>query len=113
MLDKMDERRKWKSVKTEYGSKESKRLNNELRRETDKEGNQWWNDKCDELSEYDRRGRSDLLYQKVSRQTRTTRKTGTKNIAIMIRTKELKTVISEVQERLKEYVEELYDKDGK
>src|SRR5437870_11599717 len=74
MLDKTDERRKWKSVKTDYGSKEYKRLNNELRRETDKASNQWWNAKCDKLSEYDRRGRSDLLYQAVSRLTRTTRK---------------------------------------
>ena len=113
MLDKMDERRKWKSVKTDYGSKEYKRLNNELRRETDKARNQWWNDKCDELSEYDRRGRSDLLYQEVSRLTRTTRKTGTKNIAINDKNGELKTEMSEVQERWKEYVEELYDKEGK
>ena len=109
MLDKMDEKRKWKSVKTDYGSKEYKRLNNELRRETDKARNQWWNDKCDELSEYDRRGRSDLLYQEVSRLTRTTRKTGTKNIAINDKNGELKTEMSEVQKRWKEYVEELYD----
>ena len=113
MLDKMDERRKWKSVKTDNGSKEYKRLNNELRRETDKARNQWWNDKCDELYEYDRRGRSDLLYQEVSRLTRTTRKTGTKNIAINDKNGELKTEMSEVQERWKEYVEELYDKEGK
>ena len=36
MLNKMDERRKWKYVNTEYGRKEYKRLNKELRRETDR-----------------------------------------------------------------------------
>jgi hypothetical protein len=113
MLDKMDERRKWKNTNTSYGKKEYSRLNNELRRETDKARNQWWNDKCDELAEYDRRGRSDLLYQEVGKLTRTTKKAGTKNIAINDKSGELKTEMSEVKERWKEYVEELYDKAGK
>ena len=113
MLDKMDERRKWKSMNTDYGKSEYKRLNNALRRETDKARDQWWNDKCDELAEYDRRGRSDLMYQEVGKLTRTTKKAGTKNIAINDKNGELKTEMNEVKERWREYVEELYDKAGK
>jgi hypothetical protein len=36
MVSKMDERRKWKSVNNEEGRKNYRRLNNELRRATDK-----------------------------------------------------------------------------
>src|SRR5688572_8999728 len=113
MLDKMDERKKRKNIETDYGRKEYSRLNNELRRETDKAKDQWWNEKCDELAEYDRMGRSDLLYQEVRQLTRTGKKTGTKNIAINDKNGELKTEVKDVKERWKEYVEELYDKYGK
>ena len=34
MLEKMEERRKWKSRNTVYGKKKYRQLNNELRRET-------------------------------------------------------------------------------
>ena len=56
---------------------------------------------------------SDLLYQEVGKLTRTTKKTGTKNIAINGKDGELKTEMSDVKDRWKEYVEELYDKTGK
>jgi hypothetical protein len=36
MLHKMDERRKWKNNETDYGKQEYSRLNNDLRRTTDK-----------------------------------------------------------------------------
>ena len=35
MIDKIEERRKWKSVNTEAGRRKYKQLNNELRRITD------------------------------------------------------------------------------
>ena len=60
-----------------------------------------------------KRGRSDLLYQEVGKLTRTKKKAGSKNIAINDKSGELKTEMSEVKERWKEYVEELYDKAGK
>ena len=84
-----------------------------LRRTPDKARDQWWNDKCDELAEYDKRGRSDLLYQEVRQLTRTGKKLGTKNITINNKDGELKTELSEVKERWREYVEDLYDKAGK
>ena len=113
MLCKMDERRNWKNNESELGKKEYSRLNNQLRRETEKARDQWWNYKCDELAEYDRRGRSDLLYQEVRQLTRTDKKVETKNITINSKDGELKTGVSEVKERWKEYIEELYDKEGK
>ena len=42
MLDKMEERRKLKSRNTEHGKRMYRRLNNELRRETKKAKEQWW-----------------------------------------------------------------------
>jgi hypothetical protein len=113
MLHKMDERRKWKNNESDHGHKEYARSNNDLRRTTDKARDQWWNDKCDELAEYDKRGRSDLLYQEVRQLTRTEKKLGTKNIAINNKDGELKTELSDVKERWREYVEDLYDKTGK
>ena len=65
MIRKMDERRKWKNVTSEKGIQKYKALNNELRRETDKAREGWWKEKCVDLEELDRRGRSDLLYNKV------------------------------------------------
>jgi hypothetical protein len=113
MLHKMDERRKWKNNATDYGKQVYSRLNNDLRRTTDKARDQWWNDKCDELVEYDKSHRSDLLYQEVRKLTRTGQKVGTKNITINNKNGELKTELNEVKERWREYVEDLYDKTGK
>ena len=53
----MDERRKWKNVKTEEGSKRYKALNNQLRRATDTAREKWWTKQCDELKEYERSGK--------------------------------------------------------
>ena len=113
MLDKMDERRKWKGCVSESGKREYSRLNNDLRRTTDKAKDQWWSDKCDELVNYDKRGRSDLMYQEVRRLTRNGKKLGIINITIYNKKGELKTELSEVKEIFKEYIEDLYDKNGK
>ena len=75
-----------------------KRLNNELRRETDKAREEWWEARCEELEEYDRRGRSDLLYHEVSRLTRTEKRSTTKNVGINDNKGELKTEIKEIKE---------------
>ena len=47
MLDLMDERRRWKHQTTETAKREYRRLNNKLRRETDKAEASWWNQQCD------------------------------------------------------------------
>ena len=41
MIKKMDERRKWKNVKTQEGKKKYRELNNQLRQETDKAREDW------------------------------------------------------------------------
>jgi ribonuclease HI len=51
MISKMDKRRKWKSVNTEEGRKNYRRLNNELRRATDKAKLEYLENKCDEITE--------------------------------------------------------------
>jgi hypothetical protein len=61
----MDERRKWKSVSNEEGRKNCRRLNNELRRATDKAKLEYLESKCDEITELQRAGRYDLMYRKV------------------------------------------------
>ena len=48
MLQKMEERRKWKSVNTENGRERYKQLHKELRRETQKARDAWWGNQCDE-----------------------------------------------------------------
>lgn len=113
MIEKMNERRKWKGSRTEEGRKKYLRLNNELRRETDKAREEWWDDRCDELEEYDRRGRSDLMYQEVSRLTRTGKKVATKNAAINDASGELITATRDIKDRWTEYIEELYSKSNK
>ena len=113
MLEKMDERRKWKNCNTEDGVRKYRQLNNELRRETDKAREDWWEERCEELEEYDKRGRSDLLYHEVSRLTRTEKRATTKNYGINDAQGELITELDEVKLRWKEYIEELYSKDKK
>ena len=49
MIKKMGERRKWKESGTEERRSEYWRLNNELRRETDKAREEWWEVRFDEL----------------------------------------------------------------
>ena len=113
MIEKMDERRKWKNNNTEEGKKKYSSLNNELRRETDKAREDWWEARCDELAEYDRRGRSDLLYYEVSRLTGAGGNEGRGNVAINDENGVLRTDIEEVKLRWKKYIEDLYNKNGK
>ena len=47
-----------------------RRLNNELRRETDQARERWWENECNELEELDRRARPDSVYAKVEHLTR-------------------------------------------
>ena len=69
MIERMDDRRKWKNNNTEEEKKKYSSLNKKFWRETDKARENWWEARCEKLIEYDRRGRSDLLYNEVSRLT--------------------------------------------
>src|SRR5215470_10426065 len=74
MLKKMEEWRKFKSGNTESGRKMYRRLNNELRRETERAREIWWENECRELEELNRRGRSDIVYAKVKKLSENRRK---------------------------------------
>src|SRR6476619_1245624 len=70
IMEKMQERRKWKNENTEEGKRTYRRLNNELRIETDQTRERWWENECTKLEGLDRRARPDLVYAKVGQLTR-------------------------------------------
>ena len=112
MLQKMGERRKWKSKRTEEGQVKYRQLNNELRRETEKARAEWWERECEEMEELDRSGRSDVVYAKVKKLTRKSGK-AVRSTAIKDRDGKLLKEPDKIRERWKEYIEILYDKEGK
>ena len=111
MIQAMDERRKWKHQTTEKAKKEYRRLNNELRRKTDKAREEWWSEQCSELERLLREGKEDLVYKRVKHLGRDHNKSHETNI----RDKEgqLLTESKEVMKRWHDYIEELYNKKGK
>jgi type I site-specific restriction endonuclease len=54
MMDKIDERRKWKNVNTEEGKKKYRRLRNELKRATDSAKKEYLDNICNEITEFQR-----------------------------------------------------------
>ena len=112
MIEKMDQRRRWKSVNTEVGRKKYKQLNNDLRRETEKAREVYWDTACTELEELEKRNRADLVYAKVKQLTS---KKGNNNSVAAIKSSngEVLTDGNEIKTRWKEYIETLYDKNGK
>lgn len=109
MLDKMEERRRWKNINSEEGRQKYRKLNNELRRETDKAREDYISGVCDDIMELQRIGRYDMMYAKV-------KELGWKeHHGIRTRETEDKTgnIVrgeKEVQAVWENYIEELYDK---
>jgi len=66
MISKMDERKKWKKVDTEEGRKNYRRLRNELKRATDNVKKEYLGNICNEIMEFQRTGRYDLMYMKTN-----------------------------------------------
>jgi hypothetical protein len=65
MISKMDGRRKWKNANTEEARKNYRRLRNELERATDNAKKEYLKNICDEIMEFQRTERYDLLYMKT------------------------------------------------
>ena len=65
MISIMDERRKWKSVNTEEGRKNYRRLRNELKRNTDNAKEEYIENTCNEIMEFQRTGSYDFMYMKT------------------------------------------------
>ena len=89
-----------------------RQINNGLRKVTERARQEWWDSECKEIEELDERGRSDLVYAKVKRLTKneSCRSRGT---AIKDDKGDLLTEPESVRNRWKEYIEILYDKNGK
>ena len=76
-----------------------------LRRESEEAREEQWKARFDELEEYDKRGRSDLLYHEVSHLTKTGKKGAKNNAAINDNSGEIRT---EIREKEKEEMERLH-----
>jgi hypothetical protein len=61
MISKMDERRKWTNVNTEESRKNYRRLRNELKRATDSAKKEYLENICNEIMEFQRTGRYDVM----------------------------------------------------
>jgi len=112
MLRKMDERRRWKQVNTPEGKQQYRKLNNELRRETDRAKEKYWEEQCEEIEEMERAGKMDKLYRRVKELT-WKKETSQKNKTILDKQGTPLTDPEAVKARWKEYIEELYSKNEK
>jgi len=65
MVSKIDERRKRKNVNTEEGRRKYRSLRNELKRATEKAKKEYLKNICQEIIEFHRTGRYDLMYMKT------------------------------------------------
>ena len=65
MISKMDERRKLKNVNTEEGRGNCTRLRNELKRAIENAKKEYFENICEEIMEFQRTGRYDLMYPKT------------------------------------------------
>ena len=113
MINKMDERRKWKTDNSEEGQRMYKKLNNLLRRETDKAKQKWLKEQCEEIEELDKRGRSDLMYAKAKEMGKKYKKNRSTNNNIQDSGGKILKDQNKIKERWKEYFETLYDAENK
>jgi len=65
MITKMGERRKWKNVNNEEGRRNYRRLRNELKRATETAKKEYLENTCNEIMEFQRTGRYNLMYIKT------------------------------------------------
>ena len=112
MREKMDERRKWKNNNTEHGKSMYRRINNELKKETDKAREEWWQDQCTEIEDLEKRGQMDKVYS-IVKQIAGQRKMYNDPVNVKDKSGKTLSTLDESKERWKEYVEELYDKAGR
>ena len=90
-----------------------KKLNNLLRRETDKAKQKWLKEQCEEIEELDKRGRSDLMYAKAKEMGKKYKKSRSTNNNIQDSGGKILKDQNQIKERWKEYFETLYDAENK
>ncbi|KAL1446126.1 hypothetical protein WDU94_014018 [Cyamophila willieti] len=108
MLDKMEERRRWKNDSTDKGRKQYKKLNNELRRETDKAREKWMEEQCEKIEELEKYSKTEEMYKVVKNLT----KKKPKPIAKQGMKKKDGLITSNIEENKEiwiEYIKDLYD----
>ena len=113
MLKKMDERKSWKNVKTPEGKRMYKKLNNELRRETDKARDKWITEQCNEIEKLNKMGRSDLMYAKAKELGKKYKTNKNRASSIKDKNGKLLKEPDEIKKRWREYIEDLYDAHNK
>ena len=105
ILKEMEERRKCKNIKTEEGQKRYKELKHKIQKLCREAKDNYFNEKCKEVEELDKR-HNQLLYKKIKKlQPRNSR------VLQVIKNKEGKSLLGkeEILKRWEEYVEELYE----
>ena len=98
-------------MNNQEGRKTYRRLNNELRRTTDKAREVLWSSQCEELELLDKKGRTDIIYAQIKKITE--EKKAKSKICSIKNEGKLLTEAEEIRGRWKQYIEELYDKEGK
>uniref|UniRef100_A0A8D8U6H3 Craniofacial development protein 2 n=1 Tax=Cacopsylla melanoneura TaxID=428564 RepID=A0A8D8U6H3_9HEMI len=111
MLEKMEERRKWKCDSSENGRRQYRKLNNELRRETDKAREIWMEEQCEKIEELERYSKIEEMYRVVKNLTTKKAKTISKQ---GMRRKDGRVTSSEEENKeiWVEYIKELYDSEA-
>ena len=114
MVEKMREKRWWKGIATEEGKRMYRKLNNKLRRETDKAKEEWFKNRCSEIEELEKRGQLDFMYHKdeaLALSAKTWKKK--QMVAILIENGDLLTEPETKKHRWKAYIERLYNAQNK
>jgi hypothetical protein len=108
MMKKMEERRRYKNTNIE----KYKKLNNELRRETDKAKEKYLEEACEEIMELNRKGRYDIMYQKT-REMGWMENKGIRTFGIENKEGEVVTDQRKVLNVWEEYIRNLYDQENR
>ena len=106
---KKAQRRTFKHQCDEHSKKEYRRLNNELRTETDKARKKWWEEQCDEIEDLLKQGKYAQVYSKIHQLQKRKCKNSTE---IKDKHGNLLKDGDQIRNRWKEYIEELYDKEN-
>ena len=66
MLEMMDQRRQWKHQTTEEARQQYRKLNDKLRKVTQKAKEEWWVQKYEEIEELDKQGKQEQMYKVIN-----------------------------------------------
>jgi len=109
MINKIEERRKWKNVNNEEGKKNYRRLRKELKRATDNAKKEYLENVCNEITEFQRTERYDLMYMK-KKELGWKETQGIQNICIEYSQGNRIVCQSQVLKFWQNYITELYDR---